>query len=78
MCVFYERRVSRLDGDYTVQKKKTPFCREKTHLGQISKSIEGLEVVLGALGGCNTAKQQAVQALNGLVARLELVQVVVD
>jgi len=48
------------------------------YLGQISESVELLQIGLGVLDGGGAAEQDAVQALDGLVSVLELLQVGVD
>lgn len=48
------------------------------YLGQISESVELLQIGLGVLDGGGAAEQDAVQTLDGLVSVLELLQVGVD
>jgi hypothetical protein len=48
------------------------------YLAQVLESVECLEVVLGALGGTDATEEKTVEALDGLIAGLQLVQVGVN
>lgn len=48
------------------------------YLVQVLESVEGLEVILGALRGADATEEETVESLDGLIAGLQLVQVGVD